>query len=182
MILFFSSLFNSILLNKNRLRGFVWLNLLLIILILLVLSNCVLIYDCLSARTKLTQGFYDIYIAHIFSEYMSKINSLTLFTGASYEGTVINLLYDGNPHIAYIRTHAYLGFWILMLILIYPLVFFLSNSRLSDKIVFFTFVFLIHLRIFSEPVIFQQYLIFLSCLFIYFTSEIKIQRDDFVIF
>ena len=177
MILFFSLLFNSILLNKSRLKGLVWLILLLTVLILVVLSNWSLVYDYLSVRTKLTQGVYDIYRAQIFSEYISKISGLTLFTGASYEGTVIDALYAGNPHIAYIRTHAYLGIGVLMLIVFSPLVFFLRKSRLSDKIVFLTFVLLIHLRIFSEPVlfptIFDVFYFLIIFFYINFTSEIK---------
>lgn len=108
----------------------------------------------LDARTKALQGVYDPYRERILYEYLSKISWWQVFSGGAYENTVISSLYDNNPHIAFIRSHAYLGVWYFIFIIFSPLFFFLFSRSLLNSVVFFCFSALLLLRAASEPILF----------------------------
>lgn len=104
--------------------------------------------------TKLGAGLYDQHRELQISDYMSAINPVTLITGASYAGTSIESLYNGNPHNSYIRAHNIFGLVYLVSILVLP--FLLISFRVfSSRIVFpLGLLLLLFLRAATETIIF----------------------------
>ncbi len=70
--------------------------------------------------TKIGAGLADPHRAAIAREYLDKIDSVTLLTGASYAGTSIPGAYNGNPHNSFIRAHYIFGLPYLLLMLSLP--------------------------------------------------------------
>ena len=119
-----------------------------------------LINDNLVGQTKFSEGLLDPYRAEIFDEYLSKLDYFSLLFGADYSGTVIATQYDGNPHISYVRTHAYYGFFGLLFVVFSPMLILLSNKKLLYKFVFLSFILFALIRALSEPLLFPTLLDF----------------------
>ncbi|MDI1304839.1 MAG: hypothetical protein PSX42_08370 [bacterium] len=119
----------------------------------------IVFYD-LVGQTKFSEGLLDPYRVEIFNEYLSKLNYFSGFFGSDYSGTVIATRYDGNPHISYVRTHAYYGFFALLFVIFSPLLILLSNKKFLYKFVFLSFILFALIRALSEPLLFPTLLDF----------------------
>ncbi|MFD2229739.1 hypothetical protein [Alkalimarinus sediminis] len=143
-----------------------------IVLFLFVVINIDVFVGYLEARTKALQGLNDPYRNRILYEYVSLMSWWQVLIGGEYQGTVISSLYEGNPHISFIRSHAYLGLFYTLAIILSPLLFIFYTKRLIDSLVFLSFTSILLLRSLSEPILFPTaldlfyYLIF----FMYFRN------------
>jgi hypothetical protein len=112
------------------------------------------LYVLLIENTKLGSGFVDESRLLMISEYLNGINSLPLLIGASYSGTVIESMYDGNPHNSFIRAHYMMGvFYLIGIIFIVSTPVFTSLFSVRS-VAYCGFVFVILFRAFSEPLLF----------------------------
>ena len=153
-----------------------------------IISNCVLVIfltlvvfgyyfdngpflDNLIDQSKFSEGLLDPYRWQIFDEYLNKLDYLSFLFGSDYSGTVIVSRYEGNPHISYIRTHAFFGLFGLLFVVSSPLLIIMSNKKLLYKVVFLYFVLLALIRALSEPLFFPTLLDFLY--FLYFFMFFK---------
>ncbi|CAM3789386.1 hypothetical protein SAMN05216575_101126 [Ectopseudomonas alcaliphila] len=137
--------------------------------------------DFLSAyieRSKFSSGLMDPYRALILSEYLDRLDFLGVLFGGSYEGTVIDLKYDGNPHVAFIRTHAFYGLPGLLLVLFSPFILFFARRPLRFRVVGFSFLCLLLVRALTEPILFPTLLDFfyLYIFFIFFKVHAVAKR------
>lgn len=135
-------------------------------------------FEWIMRYTKLSVGLVDTNRLEIWGDYWGKIDGLTLLLGADYEGTVIESKYNGNPHIAYIRTHSFFGLPLTTLALLSPWLVVFARKTFSAKVVFFTFISLAALRAFSEPIFFPTLLdyFYFSYFFIYFNHAPRSPR------
>jgi hypothetical protein len=116
--------------------------------------------DLLLRYTKLSVGLVDENRLEILGEYWGKIEPWTFIFGADYAGTVIESVYLGNPHIAYIRTHSFFGLPLTILAMISPIFVLLCRKVLIAKLVFACFIGLAAIRASSEPLFFPTLLDF----------------------
>ena len=128
------------------------------------------LFDLVSSYTKLSVGLVDTNRLEIWDHYSARINPYTFFMGADYAGTVIDYQYRGNPHIAYIRTHAFFGLPVTVLALLSPLLVLFARKTVTAKMVFLSLIGLAALRAASEPIFFPTLLdlFYFSYFFIYF--------------
>lgn len=116
--------------------------------------------DLLFRHTKLSVGLVDENRLEILNEYWGKIQPWTFIFGADYAGTVIESVYLGNPHIAYIRTHSLFGLPLTIMAMVSPIFVFLSRKVLIVKLIFACFIGLAAIRASSEPLFFPTLLDF----------------------
>jgi hypothetical protein len=123
----------------------------------------------LISETKLREGLVDVYRLEILHQYLNKLDGWTLLVGADYSDTVIASQYDGNPHISFVRTHAYFGLTGIFLVLTSPLWIIFSRKSRRDRLVFSCFISLAILRAISEPILFPTLLdlFYFICFFIF---------------
>lgn len=138
----------------------------LIILIICISPKIGYMFDQLIDHTKLSAGLADGNRIEILDQYLEKINPWTLFVGGDYAHTVIEYEYDGNPHISYVRTHAFFGLFVTVVALLSPLIPIFSRKTWSAKLVFVSFIGLAAMRAASEPIFFPTLLDFFY--FLYF--------------
>nr|WP_164092083.1 hypothetical protein [Pseudomonas chengduensis] len=133
-------------------------------------------------NSKFSSGLMDPYRALILSEYLDGLDFLGVLFGGSYEGTVIDLKYDGNPHIAFIRTHAFYGLPGLLLVLFSPFILFFSRRPLRFRVVGFSFLCLLLVRALTEPILFPTLLDFfyLYIFFIFFKIHVVTKGKAYV--
>lgn len=126
-------------------------------------------------RSKFSSGLMDPYRALILSEYLDRLDILGVLFGGGYDGTVIELKYDGNPHIAFIRTHAFYGLFGLMLVALSPFLLFAARQPLRYRVIGFSFLFLLLVRALTEPILFPTLLDFfyLYVFLIFFKSRVS---------
>lgn len=126
-------------------------------------------FELITRHTKLSVGLVDANRLEIWHHYANKLNPYTLIFGADYAGTVIDYEHRGNPHIAYIRTHAFFGLPVTLLAILSPLLVLFVRKTLTAKLVFFSFICLAALRATSEPIFFPTLLDFFyfSYFFVY---------------
>lgn len=105
-------------------------------------------------NTKIGAGLEDEPREQIISDYIGKIDGLSLLIGADYRGTAIELDYFGNPHISYIRAHHIFGLPYLLVMLMLPLVLLWKGHAASVKIFCGVMLGLILFRSFTEPILF----------------------------
>ena len=67
------------------------------------------ITDYLDTSTKIGVGLFDDARAAINAEYWSQMNGIYIIIGATFEGTMVDRFFNGNPHNSYIRAHHFLG-------------------------------------------------------------------------
>jgi len=169
MIVVFSVFFNIFLSIKQHHYGVFAIYLFGIVVLGIVgILHIDLVYQFLDGKTKILHGLYDPYRAAIFSQYLDKINLVSFFTGAGYEGTDVEVLYENNPHIAFIRTHAYLGVGGLLLVFFSPLLLLIMPGKIMKKFIFFTFIAILFFRALSEPILFPTLLDFFFCFILWF--------------
>lgn len=116
------------------------------------------IYDYVSRLTKLSVGIADQNRMEILTAYLSTITPYTFFFGSEYQGTIIDIQYEGNPHISFIRTHSFFGIFVMLMALFSPLVVLFSRARWALKLPVFFFVSLAVVRAGSEPILFPTLL------------------------
>lgn len=166
LILSFSALFNLIGYMKQSQGKKIFIYLLILTLASYYAStNQEWIIEYLDSSTKALQGPNDSARIDILNEYLGNLNLLSFFTGQAFSGTLIGEHYDGNPHIAYIRTHAYMGILVAP-ILISPALIFFAKAPLRDRLFVFVFSLILLFRAMSEPILFPTLLDF--CYFLPF--------------
>ncbi|HHQ4443927.1 TPA: hypothetical protein ACSP1W_003193 [Aeromonas veronii] len=126
-----------------------------------------MLYVFLDGRTEALHGIVEQYRNIIMIEYFSNIKWWQVFVGGEFKGTVISELYDDNPHIAFVRSHAYFGVFYTLLVMLSPLIFFLKSRTYLDSFVFFVFALLLLLRAWSESILFPTALDFFYYLIFY---------------
>jgi len=132
------------------------------------------VFSAYIERSKFSSGIMDPYRALILSEYLDGLGVLGVLFGGGYAGTVIDLKYDGNPHIAFIRTHAFYGLFGLLLVALSPFFLFAARKPLRYRIVGFFFLCLLLVRALTEPILFPTLLDFfyLYVFLIFFKSHV----------
>ena len=125
------------------------------------------LYVYIAKSTKLSVGLKDQNRLLILSEYLENLTMLEWIVGGSYENTVISTLYNGNPHISFIRTHHIFGllglFWYFSFLLIFKL----SVNSLFYILIICTVL----LRAVSEPLVLStllDYFYLMPLFYIYF--------------
>lgn len=116
------------------------------------------LYEYVAQYTKLSVGVVDENRLGILNDYLATITPVTFFLGSEYEGTLIDILYKGNPHISFIRTHSFFGIFGLLLAALSPLVVFFARAPWSVKFPLGFFVTMAVLRAATEPILFPTLL------------------------
>lgn len=105
-------------------------------------------------RTQFGQGITDDARAGINREYLSGLDFFTFLGGASYDDTIIEKYYGGNPHNSFIRLHSFYGFFgIVFLAFVIIIVAFIRRS-ITQKLVTMVILVLILFRAVTEPILF----------------------------
>ena len=112
------------------------------------------LWDNLLRYTKLSVGLVDSNRVTILNEYLAGLGVADVFFGGSYSGTVIGNLYNGNPHISFIRSHYLFGLVPTICYMVSPLVIFFIVKDKKIRKVLFGFILLLWLRAISEPILF----------------------------
>jgi hypothetical protein len=109
-------------------------------------------------NTKIGAGLTDPHRELQIDEYLDRIDTTTLLTGADYRGTSIETAYNNNPHNAYIRAHHIFGLPYLLLMLGFPLL--LTSWRLPLGTLLYcgSLIGIVLLRAFTEPILFPTLL------------------------
>jgi hypothetical protein len=130
-------------------------------------------YDWISARTKLSAGLMDTHRTDILHAYWHKLGMVSWFLGTDFSGTIIDKLYNGNPHIAFLRTHAFFGLPLTLFALLSPLFAWFSQISRSQKWVYTCFCGLLVVRAMTEPILFPTLLdlIYFTVLFLPFRRD-----------
>lgn len=136
---------------------------------IVVVINFSQIIGFLVSGTKLNVGLLDIHRVNILDSYIESLDPVSLVIGRDYSGTIIEELYNGNPHIAFIRLHAFFGLLPLIMVMISPLLVF-SGGLSIKKLFLSSLLFCFLLRASTEPVLFPTLLDFFyfSCFFIFY--------------
>lgn len=123
--------------------------------------------------SKFASGVLDPYRGQILQEYIAKVDALGFLLGVDYSGTVIATKYDGNPHIAFIRTHSFYGFFGVFIAIVSPSFVFLSREDVRFKLAGFLLLSLLLVRALTEPILFPTLLDFFYfyCFFIFFKVD-----------
>lgn len=116
------------------------------------------ILDFVNSKTKIGSGVYDSNRMEMHSDYLSKIDGVTFFTGASYEGTSIGYKYNGNPHSSYIRGHHIFGVFFLFGICIPLILVWFSKVAASLRFYVLSMIAVVMLRAATEPILFPTFL------------------------
>lgn len=110
--------------------------------------------DFINSKTKIGSGLYDSTRLEMHKDYFSKIDVVTAFVGADYEGTSIEREYNGNPHSSYIRAHHIFGVFFIFGILLSLLFIALSNTNFTFKTYLLLITTVVLSRAATEPVLF----------------------------
>lgn len=138
--------------NKNKHLVFIYLPAIfgLIIIIILSYDN---IFSYFYSNTKLSAGLVEYHREKILSEYINKIDRITLFFGADYPASV-KTDYNFNPHNSFLRAHHMYGLFYLLLMLITPLYVLMRLPRVKEKILIGLLYIILLFRAFTEPILF----------------------------
>ena len=74
----------------------------------------------LEANTKFGVATGDFHRALIIDEYLRELTPATVIVGGTFDRTVINRAYNGNPHNSFIRAHHIFGIGMLLALLALP--------------------------------------------------------------
>lgn len=137
--------------------------------------------DLIIRYTKLSAGIVDHARAMMLDSYIDRLSPLSLVIGGDYSGTLIESTYKGNPHISFIRTHAFYGLLVTLIVLISPFLVFFSNKKLYVKFTFFSFISLAIIRAISEPIFFPTlldffYFLFFYMMYRYFPNSVRLRE------
>lgn len=168
--------------GKSALARRVFCSLFFVVAVISLIIGVYVLGDLFSTyieSSKFSSGLMDPYRALILSEYLDGLDSLGVLFGGGYEGTVIDSKYDGNPHIAFIRTHAFYGLFGLMVVLLSPFILFLSRHSWRYSLVVFCFMCLLLVRALTEPILFPTLLDFfyLYVFFVFFKTQAACEKE-----
>lgn len=148
------------------------------LLVLLAIAAAVItgpeVYYWISSHTKLSAGLVDTHRAAILEAYWARMDAVSWLIGADFAGTIIDDLYHGNPHIAFLRTHSFFGLPLTLLALLSPLAVWAAPAKGRDKRwVYALFCGLLVLRGTTEPILFPTLLdlIYFTVLFLPFRRD-----------
>jgi hypothetical protein len=116
------------------------------------------VINYIEANTKIGSGLYDEHRKLQISEYLGRIDAVTLFIGADYSGTRIETDYNNNPHNSYIRAHHIFGLPYLVLIFLLPVLFVSRPLAVGQRTYPLLMVFIMLFRAFTEPILFPTML------------------------
>lgn len=109
-------------------------------------------------NTKIGGGLYDDSRASMIKDYLSKLDVITVFTGADYNGTVIQSEYRGNPHNSFIRAHHIFGIPYLLIMMFMPLFILLKNGISRTSLYLLALLMVVFFRASTEPILFPTLL------------------------
>ncbi|MEP4740496.1 hypothetical protein [Saccharospirillum sp.] len=129
------------------------------------------VFNFVVTNTKLSVGLGDSHRYRILMDYIGNLDMLEWVIGGSYEGTVIDSQYNGNPHIALVRTHYFFGLIPVLLFTLTPLLFLVWKVSIKTFVMSVLALLAIG-RSISEPILFPTYLDFfyLTPFFMYYFS------------
>lgn len=117
-------------------------------------------------NTKLGQGLVDQARLEMLEDYYSKINVITIVTGAEFVGTSIESKYNGNPHSSFIWAHHLFGGAYLVVLLVTVVAIFI-NAVFRNAPGFIVILCMVALlRAITEPILFPTAMDFF--IFLYF--------------
>lgn len=105
-------------------------------------------------NTKIGSGLDDEPRQQILNDYLGRIDAATVFIGADYRGTSIELDYRNNPHNSYLRAHHVFGLPYLLAILAFPIALGWRRMSLGAGLFAGSIILLILFRAFTEPILF----------------------------
>jgi hypothetical protein len=111
-------------------------------------------------ETKWAWGLTDPPRAQMISDYLLKLDDISILIGADYEGTVINELYGGNPHNSYVRLHSFFGLPGVLLVPFSLLLIFMANKTSTSQYIVGMLILLVLMRAITEPILFPTALDF----------------------
>jgi hypothetical protein len=109
----------------------------------------------------------------------SNLDYWKFFFGSSYEKTLIDKYYDGNPHNSFIRMHSYYGIFGLIVLFFLLITIAISNRKASLKLVLFGLLLLLLFRAYTEPILFPSSLdlFFLFMIALFFRKKYLVSQD-----
>lgn len=126
-----------------------------------------LVTTYLMSETKLGHGFTDVHREAILTDYLGKMNFLTVFIGADFNQTVIVNVYNGNPHSSIIRAHHLFGLFYLLALVAVIVIGIRTGKGWRGRLVASAMTIVIIFRSFSEPLLFPTALDFFVFLFLF---------------
>lgn len=112
------------------------------------------IYAYAEANTKIGSGLFDDSRAAMNQEYLSRLQGLRILFGASYDGTLIDRFYNGNPHNSFIRAHHLFGLGYVILVVLMAARPLMARVPLTDKAFYLAMFAILIFRASTEPVLF----------------------------
>ena len=135
-------------------------------------------YEMIAEGSKFEQGVLDVHRGYILSDYLDKLDALSLFIGTSYEGTSIDLYYGGNPHNSYIRVHSFFGLFALFAVFAPLFLMLLSHKDRTQTIIIFLLVTVALIRAATEPILFPTPLDFFYIMYFVLYFRFARQKND----
>lgn len=127
------------------------------------------IFDFIESNTKVGSGLYDDARATINQEYWSRMTGIYIIIGASFDGSIVERFFNGNPHNSYIRGHHYLGLAYILIMTAMAVRPLLTNMAIGLKGYHALMMGILLFRVSTEPILFPTPLdlIFFAMFFLY---------------
>ena len=135
-------------------------------------------YEMIVEGSKFEQGVLDVHRGYMLSDYLDKLDAVSLFIGTSYEGTSIHLYYGGNPHNSYIRVHSFFGLFALFAVFAPLFLMVLSHKDRTQTIVILLLVTVALLRATTEPILFPTPLDFFYIMYFVLFFRFARQKNE----
>lgn len=130
--------------------------------------------------SKFASGIFDEHRGRMLADYLAKIDALSFFLGASYDGTSINQDYGGNPHNSFIRLHSFYGLAGLVFFLTPIFLVLTSRKYFAQKIVVSTLVLMALARAATEPLFFPSALDLFYFLYFFIFFRFSASRSKLI--
>lgn len=104
--------------------------------------------------TKLALGLRDQARTQILTEYVRGLDIIDWILGGKYTGTIIETAFNGNPHIAYVRSHHLFGLPYLLILAAFGCVLLWKVNNLVARLFLGFVAALYYLRATTEPIMF----------------------------
>lgn len=111
------------------------------------------IVESLVNKTKLASGFSSPRVLMI-QDYLDRMDGVGALVGSTYEGTIIDKRYNGNPHNSFIYAHHFFGLPYLLIVLILPLLLIARQRGLRTKAFIAAMTTILYFRAFTQPILF----------------------------
>jgi hypothetical protein len=135
-------------------------------------------YEMFVEGSKFEEGVLDVHRGYMLSDYLDKLDALSLFIGTSYDGTSINLYYGGNPHNSFIRVHSFYGLFALLFVFAPLFLMWLSNRDRTQTTVIFLFAVVALMRATTEPILFPTPLDFFYIMYFVLFFRFARQKNE----